>query len=220
MIILWTAAAWLSGSLMFSYWLGRAARKNLKEVGDGNPGAVNLWQAAGYKFGIAGVALDFLKGYLPLFLLLKYGQARIDDVRIVPVAIAPIVGHAFTPFLGGRGGKAIAVTFGVWSALTDFAASLAYAVIQAVLLAASRALNQGKPGSAEADGFQVVLGLLPVGAFLLVRAYPLPLLWVWLGNFGLLAYTHRRELRSFLRSRRKWHGSYRGRRDPDDRFRA
>src|SRR5690606_14820148 len=111
----WTALAWLSGSLMFSYWLGCLKRRNLREVGDGNPGGVNLLKAVGIGWGLAGIALDFLKGYVPLVLLLWNGA--VTGYELVPVAIAPVLGHAFSPFLKFQGGKAIAVTFGVWSAL-------------------------------------------------------------------------------------------------------
>lgn len=133
MIILLTAGSFLSGSLMFSYWLGLMTNKDLKAVGDGNPGAMNLWKSSGYLFGIAGIMLDFLKGYVPLMLIRgsEYAQGNL----IIPLAIAPIAGHAFSPFLRGRGGKAIAVTFGIWSALTGFEISLVYAVILALLVA-------------------------------------------------------------------------------------
>ncbi|MBB6733120.1 glycerol-3-phosphate acyltransferase [Cohnella zeiphila] len=202
MIVIWTALAGLSGSLMFSYWLGLIARHNLKNVGDGNPGALNLWKAAGFPLGLAGIALDFLKGYVPVLLLTQNGY--VQGAATIPVALAPLAGHAFSPFLKGKGGKAIAVTFGVWSALTAFEASLAYAVIQAALLAIIRFAVRGRAGgSTETDAFQVVFGLLLVGVYLYVRSFPKPLLWVWLGNFLLLAYTHRRSLLALYHGRFK-----------------
>jgi acyl-phosphate glycerol 3-phosphate acyltransferase len=201
MIVIWTALAGLSGSLMFSYWLGRIARHNLRNVGDGNPGALNLWKAAGFPLGLAGIALDFLKGYVPVLLLTHGGY--VHGAATIPVALAPLAGHAFSPFLKGKGGKAIAVTFGVWSALTAFEASLAYAVIQALLLALFRFALRGRAGSTETDAFQVVFGLLALGVYLYARAFSEPLLWVWLGNFLLLAYTHRQALLSLYRGRFK-----------------
>nr|WP_322785336.1 glycerol-3-phosphate acyltransferase [Carboxydothermus ferrireducens] len=36
------------------------------------------------------------------------------------MAVAPVLGHAFSPFLRFKGGKAMAVTFGVWSAIEKF----------------------------------------------------------------------------------------------------
>nr|WP_169085071.1 glycerol-3-phosphate acyltransferase [Paenibacillus sp. PL91]MBC9201118.1 glycerol-3-phosphate acyltransferase [Paenibacillus sp. PL91] len=197
MIILLTACSFLSGSLMFSYWLGLVSKKNLKAVGDGNPGALNLWKAGGYKFGIAGVLLDFLKGYLPLLFIIgtEYGQGYF----IIPLAIAPIAGHAFSPFLKGKGGKAIAVTFGVWSALTGFEVSVAYAVILALFMAVNRLIFKSRLKSAQADGLQVVSGMLLLSVFLYMRMFSAAILWVWFGNFVILVYTHRAEITSWLR---------------------
>ncbi|MEK5417498.1 glycerol-3-phosphate acyltransferase [Paenibacillus sp. FSL L8-0708] len=190
MIILWVAGLFLSGSLMFSYWLGLARKKNLKDIGDGNPGALNLWKSSGYKFGIFGVLLDFLKGYLPLLWVMEshYSQGYF----IIPLALAPIAGHAFSPFLKGKGGKAIAVTFGVWSALTGFKASLALAVILAVL----KVLGSGyksRGNSPVSDGVQVVSGMLLLFIYLCISKWSAPILWVWLGSFVILVYTHRLE---------------------------
>ncbi|WP_261305497.1 glycerol-3-phosphate acyltransferase [Paenibacillus andongensis] len=197
MTIVWTVCAFLSGSFMFSYWLGLIAKKNLKTVGDGNPGALNLWKAAGYKLGFVGIVLDFLKGYLILLFVL--GNEKVQGYAIISIALAPIIGHAFSPFLKGKGGKAIAVTFGVWSALSNFEASLAFAVVLAILLSAIKVINRGKITSTEADGMQVVVGFLLLGIYLYLRGYASAILWVWLGNFLLLAYTHRNELAVYIK---------------------
>jgi acyl phosphate:glycerol-3-phosphate acyltransferase len=122
------------------------------------------------------------------------GSDYAPGYAIVPIAIAPIAGHAFSPFLNGKGGKAIAVTFGVWSALTQFEVSLAYAVILALLLVVVRWIHRGKTLSAEADGLQVVSGMLLVSVYLYVRQFPDAILWVWLGSFVILVYSHRVEL--------------------------
>lgn len=192
----WTAMAWLSGSLMFSYWLGLLARRNIREVGDGNPGGVNLLKAAGVGWGLAGIALDFLKGYVPLALLLWSGS--LTGYEIVPVAIAPVLGHAFSPFLKFQGGKAIAVTFGVWSALTNFEVSLVYALILAVMLVADRTLRRVRASLPESDAVQIVLGMLLVFIYLYAMGFTAPYLWCWLGIYAVLLYTHRREIGLFL----------------------
>ncbi|PDO10803.1 MAG: hypothetical protein BLM47_05610 [Candidatus Reconcilbacillus cellulovorans] len=188
------AAAFLSGACMFSYWLGLLADKNLRAVGDGNPGAFNLWRAAGARFGAAGVVLDFLKGYLPVTLLTD-GDG--DGLATAAVALAPVAGHIFSPFLHFRGGKGVAVTFGVWSALTDFEVSLAYAVVLAVLAVAFRAAHSGKAPTSEEDALQIVGGMLAVGAYLWLRGLAAAFGWTWCGNALLLAFAHRRELRQW-----------------------
>ncbi|MGO4697330.1 glycerol-3-phosphate acyltransferase [Paenibacillus sp. 2TAB26] len=192
MIILWIAGSFLSGSLMFSYWLGLLRKKNIKTVGDGNPGALNLWKSSGYKFGVAGILLDFLKGYLPVLFIM--GSSYNHGYLIVPLAIAPVAGHAFSPFLKGKGGKAIAVTFGIWSALTGFEVSLAYAVILALMAGVSRLIYKNKPKSTEADGLQVVVGMLLLSVYLYIRMFSAAILLIWLGNFAILVYKHRVEI--------------------------
>lgn len=200
MTLVWTVCAFLSGSLMFSYWLGLLARHNLKHVGDGNPGALNLWKAAGYQIGLAGIILDFLKGYLVLVGIFGFHleNARVQGYAFIPVALAPIVGHAFSPFLKGKGGKAIAVTFGVWSALTRFEASIALAVILAVSWAIAKLSTRGKTISSSADGLQVVVGMLLLGVYLYISGSVPAMIWVWLGNFVLIMFKHRKELAFYL----------------------
>lgn len=196
--LLWSAALFLCGSLMFSYWLGFAARSNLREIGDGNPGALNLWRAAGFAYGVVGIALDFAKGFAPVAIMLASG--RLPGYAAAAVSLMPVLGHAFSPFLRGRGGKAIATTFGVWCALS-FEGALAYAVILAILLLGGRLTRGTKKASAEADAFQVVLGMLLLFAYALARAFPAPLAAFALANGLLLVFTHRRELQRLVARR-------------------
>lgn len=117
MILLWTAAAFLSGSIPYSYWLGKyILNLDIRHYGDGNPGATNVMRAAGKRWGVLAALLDALKGAAPAGL--AYFIAGFKGWELVIIALAPILGHAFSPWLGFRGGKAVAVTFGVWAGLT------------------------------------------------------------------------------------------------------
>lgn len=118
MALLWIGAGFLSGSLLFSYWLGLLVGKDVRTVGDGNPGAANAIKAAGLTIGLVGGILDMLKGALPLALAtwpLNYFPWML---WLVPIAVAPVLGHVFSPWLGGKRGKGIAATFGIWAGLT------------------------------------------------------------------------------------------------------
>lgn len=198
MIALYALVGFLSGSLMFSYWLGLAAHVDLRSVGDGNPGGFNLWSAAGYKLGLLGIFLDFVKGYLPLAVLIERGY--VEGLAVAGVALAPELGHAFSPFVGFRGGKSIAVSFGVWSAVTRFEGSLAYAAILAFILFAVRLGLRGKPVSSDTDGCMVVAGMLLLGGYLALRAFPEHVILLWLCNLLLLAFTNRWKLLRSLKS--------------------
>ena len=61
--ILWTAIAYLCGSVPFAVWLGRLLLgKDIRRFGDGNPGGTNVIRAGGKGLGLAVVFLDGLKG--------------------------------------------------------------------------------------------------------------------------------------------------------------
>ncbi|WP_020156849.1 glycerol-3-phosphate acyltransferase [Caldibacillus debilis] len=200
MILLLTILCFLSGSLMFSYWLGLLKKKNITEVGDGNPGAANLWKAAGYKYGLTGIFLDFMKGYIPIVLIKEWEMAQ--NYQFIPIALAPIYGHAFSPFMKGRGGKSIAVSFGVWSGLTEFRASFMYAVILAVLAVITKWMKKGNPVTSEEDGFQTTLGMLFLYIYFYHQTYPAYIQWIWLGNFLLLFHKNKRGIILIIKNKR------------------
>jgi len=142
-LALMSLAAFLSGSLPFSVWLGKAiARKDVREFGDGNPGAMNVFRVGGVPAGVLALVLDVTKGVLPAAFakdVLNYA-----DWRLALIAVLPVLGHAFSPLLGFRGGKALAVTLGTWIGLTTWKipliAVLVVTAAQVVLRHDSRAV--------------------------------------------------------------------------------
>lgn len=123
-LFFYTALVFLLGSLPFAPWIGRAVTgEDIRAYGDANPGATNVLRAGSRGGFLLAMMLDITKGALPVGL--AYQQWGIDDWRIVPIALAPVAGHAFSPFLGGKGGQALATAFGVWIGLTIWSLSLA-----------------------------------------------------------------------------------------------
>lgn len=115
--LIWLCICFLSGSVPYSPLLGRLALgKNIREYGDGNPGATNVLRAGGKWVGVAAMLLDGFKAAIPVGIV--YWGLGIRDWRLVPIALAPVLGHAFSPFLRFQGGKAVATTFGIWAGLT------------------------------------------------------------------------------------------------------
>lgn len=183
-VLLWTVLGFFAGSLPFSVWMGRlVARADVRRYGDGNPGAANAWKAGGWRAGLPALLLDFLKGATPVALA-RFG-AGIDGWGLVPVALAPVLGHAFSPFLRFRGGKAIATTFGVWSGLTLWAGP----TLMGLALTLAVAFNR-------TDAWSAAFGVTVLGAYLLLTGAPGPLLAVWAGNLALILWKHRRDLRT------------------------
>ena len=181
-VIAWALGAFLAGSVPFSVLIARyALRMDIRAVGDGNPGATNVLKAGGACWGGLAFALDYLKGALSVGF--AYFLAGIEGAGIVPVALAPVAGHAFSPWLGFKGGKAVAATFGVWSGLTFWYVPT---LLGLLLLVGYVALA--------VDDWAVMLALAGVG---LHRALFYPdgaLLAGWAGVTAILAWKHRADL--------------------------
>ena len=96
-----------------------------------------------------------------------------------------MLGHAFSPFLRGRGGEALACTFGVWTALTGAAGTVALGATIAVLVSVFDLGSEGWP---------IIGGLLGLGAFLAATTQPAPVLVAWLGTVLLAVERYRTKL--------------------------
>ena len=80
-----------------------------------NPGSGNVIKYCGVPLGILCVILDLFKAFIPVFISINYFSS--SNIAIIFIAISPILGHAYSPFLKFQGGKAIASTFGSFLAL-------------------------------------------------------------------------------------------------------
>ncbi len=107
------------GSFPFSLWIGKIfLRKDIRKFGDGAPGATNVARAGGKSLYVIAALLDAFKGTVPVWL--AQTVSGIAGWELAAVAVAPVVGHAFSPFLSFRGGMGMATTFGVWLGLTGW----------------------------------------------------------------------------------------------------
>jgi len=108
-------AFWL-GACPFSLWVGKwLLGKDIRDYGDGNPGAFNVLRAGGRKAFALAMFLDIGKG-IP-FVALAHYYFELPMAMVMAVGLSAILGHAFTPILRFNGGKALAVTGGVLLAL-------------------------------------------------------------------------------------------------------
>ena len=116
-LLLYIVFTFFLGSLPFALWIGRLTTgEDIRSFGDHNPGATNVLRAGSRVGFILAMIVDISKGALPVGL--AYQQWGVQDWRIVPITLAAVAGHAFSPFLGGKGGKALATALGVWIGLT------------------------------------------------------------------------------------------------------
>lgn len=123
-------AFWL-GACPFSVWIGRwLAGKDIRNYGDGNPGAFNVFRASNPLIGTFALILDIAKG--APFVALAYFVLRLPDVAVLGIGLCAILGHAYSPLLEMKGGKALAVTLGVLLALPQYEILIAMLILALV----------------------------------------------------------------------------------------
>lgn len=175
----WLFFAFLSGALPLSVWVTKlAGRRDPRAVGDHNPGATNAFKTGGKWVGLAALLLDVSKAAAPVGL--AYQIFGIRGLAMTAIALAPMLGHAYSPFLAFRGGKALAAALGVWIGLTWWdvpLVALAGITVWFLLLKNS--------------GWAVLLTLAGMAAYLyIVRPEPL-FFWVLGLQTVLLLWKHR-----------------------------
>ncbi len=151
-----------------------------RSVGSGNIGATNVLRAMGPGAAVATLAGDVLKGLLP-----PLAAGWLGGHPHLPLAAAgmAILGHNFPVFLGFRGGKGVATTFGAFLALDPLLAILALGV-WVTGVAVSRYSSVGAIAAAAAS---------PLLALLARR--PASLTWFVAGAAALLLLRHAGNLR-------------------------
>ncbi len=173
-------AAFLLGSLPFSVWLGRLAKADPRAVGDGNPGLVNAWKAGGWPVGLTVLLLDFAKGAIPAALA-RWAWGW-NGWQLTAALIAPVLGHRFSPFLRGRGGKGMLSLLGVWTGLTLWLGPLVI----------GSTLTIGMLGLRLRDGWTLLLTLVVLLPFVLLFGWGAEALalWVFSGVMIFAGYRH------------------------------
>jgi acyl phosphate:glycerol-3-phosphate acyltransferase len=124
-------AGYLLGSVPVALIVGRAHGVDLREVGDGNPGAWNALEQLGARAAAPVFAGDALKGLAAGLIGLAAGGIWPAYAAVA----AAMLGHAFPLFASFRGGKSIMTFVGGAFALSPIAAAIALALCVAVSLA-------------------------------------------------------------------------------------
>ena len=180
----WILFSFFCGSLPISVWLSKIfLGMDVRQFGDGNPGATNVFKAGSPILAIITLLLDVTKSALPVGIF--YSKLDIRGLPMILIALAPLTGSIFSPFLGFRGGKSLAVALGIWIGLTTWQVSVP--AVTGILIGTLLSSSAGW-------GMLVSMGVILITLLIWI---PLPLfIWVWFGVTALLSWTHRRDLRT------------------------
>jgi glycerol-3-phosphate acyltransferase PlsY len=166
--------------LLFTRWFSDI---DVRTVGSGNIGATNVLRAAGKKAALLTLFADCLKGLLPV---LATRLLFHDDLTSVLSGAAALLGHTFPVYLGFKGGKGVATSFGVALALTPLAALLS-------LVTWAVAAYLWRYSSLAA---LTAFALYPLYTFTLYRSQNLQLLSLFL--FGMIYAKHRENIKRLI----------------------
>ena len=149
--------SYLLGAIPTSYIVvHRLTGRDIRDLGDGNPGMMNVWDSVGLPAALVVGFGDIGKGMAAVMIALA---ADLHDAAPMLAGLVAIIGHDYSIFLRLHGGNGMATAVGSITALAPLAATPAIVVAIAVWLAI---------GSRRLAG---IVGLLLVPALAYLGAY-------------------------------------------------
>jgi|TARA_B110000438_G_scaffold238296_1_gene236022 acyl phosphate:glycerol-3-phosphate acyltransferase len=122
-LLLVLLVSYLLGSFPTAYLLVKKIfKKDIREIGSGNPGMMNVLDNFGAKYAYIVGTVDILKGIIAVTIAKLYITS---EPAAVLAGLTAIAGHDFTPFLKFKGGNGTATGGGAVLALMPVASSIA-----------------------------------------------------------------------------------------------
>ena len=115
--------SYLLGSIPAAAWVARSRGIDIRKIGSGNSGATNVLRSLGKGPALVVAIFDILKGVLAVPLGRALG---LDAPYAALCGGAAVLGHNFSPFLGFRGGKGVATSFGVLAMINPVVGAVAF----------------------------------------------------------------------------------------------
>jgi glycerol-3-phosphate acyltransferase PlsY len=173
------AAGFAAGSVPWGVIVAKQRGVDIRQKGSGNIGATNVARVLGIANGLLVLLLDALKGALVTLAAARFDG---DPWVVVATGFASILGHCFSPLLGGKGGKGVATALGVFVIVSPVLALVAVSVFL-VVAGRTRIAALGSLG-----------GVTTAAIYALVTSAPVAVQLLTLATLALLVYTHRGNL--------------------------
>lgn len=177
--------AYVIGSIPFSYLIPKIfSGKDIRDHGSGNVGTSNVTRICGPSYGVFALLLDVGKGAASVLIVSAVGFPPV-------LGAVSIAGHIFSPFLRFSGGKGVATTLGVLTALSWVAGLIFVALwVGCVLIWKIAAISS-----------LVAVTGVPISLFFLgVRGNQL---WVVLGITIVIFLTHHENISRLIKGKEK-----------------
>lgn len=130
---------YMLGNINFAIIISYLMRRDVRSLGSGNPGAMNMFRNFGFFIGATTLLLDALKGVLAClvgwFVLGEEWAFGADKVGMYIGAVSVVIGHCMPVVFGFKGGKGIAGTIGIcfmfspWVTLAAFVVGMIFILL-------------------------------------------------------------------------------------------
>lgn len=167
------------GSIPFGVIIAKRRGIDITKAGSGNIGATNVGRVLGISSGLMVLALDAMKGMFAVAVAAKL--SGVDPV-IALAGFAAILGHCFSPFLHGKGGKGVATALGVFALLSP---ALVFVAVAVWLLIA---------GKTKVPALGSLAAVGSATAYAVLTGQPTDIVFLVAATSALIVYTHRMNL--------------------------
>ena len=123
--------AYVLGAIPFAIVIGKGFwHVDVRDHGSGNVGTTNVFRVLGVRAGTLVLIGDMAKGFIPVYVAVQYFPTWFALI----VALAALLGHMYSVFLRGGGGKGVATGAGIVLALVPWIFIIALGVFLVLLL--------------------------------------------------------------------------------------
>lgn len=117
--------SFLIGSIPMGFLLAKIQGIDVRQLGSGNTGATNVARFAGKRLGLYTLLADIVKAVLASVLFSQHVSGAAFEIACATHGLAAVIGHCYSPFLGGKGGKGVAAALGVFLVIAPVATAIA-----------------------------------------------------------------------------------------------
>lgn len=112
MSVVWIILGYLAGSCPTGFILVKRTRGvDIRSMGSGSIGATNVARVLGKRWAVFTAVIDMFKGGAVMLITMLCGHD--EPVLLSLVGLAGVMGHNYPVWIGFKGGKGVATSFGV-----------------------------------------------------------------------------------------------------------
>lgn len=122
--LIFVPIAYIVGSINFATIIAFFKSKDIKKLGSGNPGTMNMLRSVGKFWGCLTFVLDCTKGIG--FALIGMFVFKDNNLAMHVLGFATVLGHVFSCFSKLKGGKGVATSLGAFAVISPIAFAVAF----------------------------------------------------------------------------------------------